>query len=161
MADGAGERDVVIRPVVPGDAAAWTAMREQLGPVWTVPGFAQQIERFFQTGRIDHLRHAVFVATDGEGGEPIGLAEVSLREYAEGCSTSPVGFLEGWFVKQEARGRGVGRMLVEAGERWAREQGCTEFASDAEADNAASIRAHKALGFENLGAVVCFRKSLG
>ena len=69
MADGAGERDVVIRPVVPGDAAAWTAMREQLGPVWTVPGFAQQIERFFQTGRIDHLRHAVFIATDGEGGE--------------------------------------------------------------------------------------------
>ncbi len=150
---------VQIRPVTRDDAGAWLAMREQLGPCWVIPGFENNIERFFETGMLDHLRHAVFIAADG--GEAIGVAEISLRDYAEGCGTSPVGYLEGWFVEELYRGRGVGRMLVAAGEAWARDQGCTEFASDAEAVNETSIRAHAALGFENLGAVVVFRKSLG
>lgn len=149
-----------IRPATPADAAAWLAMREQLGPCWVVPGFERQIDRYFQTGMIARLPHAVFIATDSEDGGPIGVAEISLRQYAEGCETSPVGYLEGWFVDGRYRGRGVGRMLVQAGEAWARGLGCTEFASDAEVDNAVSIRAHEALGFESLGAVICFRKSI-
>ncbi len=41
-------------------------------------------------------RYAVFVCEDR--GTLIGLAEVSLREWAEGCGSSPVGYLEGWYV---------------------------------------------------------------
>ncbi len=39
-------------------------------------------------------------------------------------------------------------------------EGCAEFASDADPGNAASLAAHLALGFEEAGRVVSFRKGL-
>ena len=89
-----------------------------------------------------------------------GFVELSLRAYAEGCETSPVAYLEGWYVSPDARGTGVGRALLNAAEMWGRAQGCTEFASDAEADNASSADAHRACGFEEVSLVRCFRKRL-
>lgn len=98
----------------------------------------------------------------GEAREPdlIGFCELSIRAYAEGCATDRVGYLEGWFVVASARRRGLGRALVRAGEDWARKKGCTEFASDADAENRASALAHQAIGFEDVGFVRCFRKDL-
>jgi aminoglycoside 6'-N-acetyltransferase I len=55
----------------------------------------------------------------------------------------------------------VGRALIAAAERWGRQEGCTEFASDAEPDNEVSRRAHSAVGFEEVGLVRCFRKQIG
>jgi aminoglycoside 6'-N-acetyltransferase I len=95
-----------------------------------------------------------------DGAAPAGFAEISIRHYAEGCSTDRVAFLEGWYVVPEARNRGVGRALVAAAEDWGRSQQCTEFASDAEADNSVSAAAHRALGFEEVGLIRCFRKDL-
>jgi aminoglycoside 6'-N-acetyltransferase I len=83
-----------------------------------------------------------------------------MRDYAEGCSTSPVGFLEGWYVVPEHRGRGVGSALVNAAIGWARAQGLSEFASDALYDNAESRAAHHALGFEEVEAIRCFRMAI-
>ncbi len=148
-----------IRPASPEDASAWLAMREQLGADWVIPGFETDIERFFETGLIDNLPHAVLVAQDGE--DCVGLAEVSLRQYAEGCESSPVGFLEGWFVEASHRGRGIGRALVDAGINWARSKGCTEFASDAEMHNTGSQAAHESIGFEKVCEVVCYRRPIG
>lgn len=93
-------------------------------------------------------------------GEILGFAELSLRTYAEGCGSSPVGYLEGWYVVPEARRQGVGRALVRAAELWAKEQGCTEFASDTELENTVSADAHRALGFDEVEIVRCFRKAL-
>ena len=102
---------------------------------------------------------AIFVAEDG--GEVIGFADVSMRSYAEGCDPrKPVGYLEGWFVVEEERGKRVGAALVEAAEDWARAQGCTEMASDTWLDNVSSQRAHEALGFEETDRIVTFRKAL-
>lgn len=107
------------------------------------------------------MPEAVFVAVDAADPSVLrGFAEVSRRAYAEGCETSPVGFLEGWYVVPGARRRGVGRALVEAAERWARGKGCREFASDALADNEVSAAAHEALGFEEVEVIRCFRKEL-
>jgi aminoglycoside 6'-N-acetyltransferase I len=36
----------------------------------------------------------------------------ALRSHAEGCTSTPVAYLEGWFVEAEHRGRGVGAMLL-------------------------------------------------
>jgi len=49
---------------------------------------------------------------------------------------------------------------AKASAQWARERGCSELASDALLDNAASRAMHRALGFEETERAVFFRKSL-
>jgi aminoglycoside 6'-N-acetyltransferase I len=107
----------------------------------------------------DREHWAIFSACEA-GGECTGFLEVRLREYAEGAGSSPVGYLEGWYVEPQHRRQGVGRMLVEAGEEWARSQGCTEMASDAAVDNSNSIRLHHELGYGETDRIVCFLKKL-
>jgi aminoglycoside 6'-N-acetyltransferase I len=71
-----------------------------------------------------------------------------------------VGYLEAWYVKREYRRRGVGRLLIEAAERWAWSRGCTEMGSDAELHNEVSQQAHGALGYSEVLRVVLFSKRL-
>ena len=97
---------------------------------------------------------------ENEEGDPLGIAELSIRPYAEGCVSDRVAYLEGWYVVPEARRSGVGRALIAAAEEWGRAQGCTEFASDAHPENDVSTAAHLATGFTEAGLVRCFRKDL-
>jgi aminoglycoside 6'-N-acetyltransferase I len=102
----------------------------------------------------------VFLAEE-LGGRPIGFIEVDVRSHADGCNPSrPVGYIEGWYVAAPYRRRRVGAKLVAAAEDWARNQGCTEMASDAWLDADASQHAHEALGFEVVDRCVHYRKDL-
>ena len=102
---------------------------------------------------------AVFFAC--ADGQPVGVALCALRhDYVEGCETSPVGYLEGVSVKDACRHRGIARSLVAECEQWALEQGCTEFASDCELTNAASLDFHLSVGFQEANRIICFRKAL-
>ena len=148
---------VQVRRAEPSDARDWAELRQALWPAQSPEELAAEADAFF-TGR-DTLLRAVFLALT-EAGRPVGFAELSLRPYAEDCKTTPVAFLEGWYVIPSARRQGVGRALVTAAEEWAREQGCREFASDTELDNTRSAEAHRALGFADAGAIRCFRKAL-
>ena len=85
---------------------------------------------------------------------------MSLWDYAEGCKTSPVAYIEGWYVDAESRRHKLGTRLVQAAEAWARSQGLKEIASDTQLDNTVSIQAHKMLGYEEVERLVCFRKAL-
>jgi aminoglycoside 6'-N-acetyltransferase I len=142
-----------IRPAQESDREAWLVMRRTL---WTDLDYSLEEMQEEITDFI--ARGVAFIAVVGD--LPIGFAEVSLRPYAEGCESSPVAFLEGWFVVLSHRGRGVGRALLERVERWGREQGCTELGSDTWLDNVDSQRAHEKLGFEEVERIVIFRKSL-
>jgi aminoglycoside 6'-N-acetyltransferase I len=103
---------------------------------------------------------ASFVGDD-ERESLIGFVEAGLRSHADGCDPRhPVGYVEGWFVREEFRNRGVGRELIRAAEDWARAQGCVEMASDALIDNHVSQQAHGALGFEVVDRCVHYRKRL-
>ena len=85
-----------------------------------------------------------------------------MRSVADDCLTSPVGYLEGWWVEEEYRRRGIGRALVDACIGWAIDRYAVEFASDAHEDNEVSRIAHARLGFEeNPRPVVKFRKPIG
>lgn len=148
-----GEIDV--RRYEPADRAEWRRMRRALWP--EEPSAAEAHEMDAWLARPDAV---VFVAARADG-RLGGFAEAATRPYAEGCETSPVAFLEGWYVDPDLRRRGVGRALVAAVEEWARAAGLREFASDALLDNVTSHRAHARLGFAEVERLVCFRKSLG
>jgi aminoglycoside 6'-N-acetyltransferase I len=148
---------VTVRPAKPSDAAAWLQLRHALWPEGSEAEHREEIDRFFSGDAREPL--AVLLAEDGAGC-PVGIAELSIRVYAEGCRSDRVAYLEGWFVEPQARGRGVGRALIAAAEEWGRAQGCSEFASDAQPDNDVSAAAHRALGFVEVGLVRCFRKEL-
>ena len=94
-------------------------------------------------------------------GEAVGFAQCSLRsDYVEGTKSSPVGYLEGIYLKEPFRGRGLGRALTERCEDWARRRGCSEFASDCGAENTGSLRSRLASGFREAGRIICFVKPL-
>lgn len=146
-----------IRDVAPADAEAWLRMRVALWPDGSEPEHREEIARFLVGRAPEPL--AVLVA-EGDEGNLVGFAELSIRPYAAGCRTTNVAYLEGWYVDPDMRRRGIGRTLVMAAEDWGRAQGCTEFASDAEWDNDVSHAAHRAAGFNDVGLIRCFRKDL-
>lgn len=92
---------------------------------------------------------------------PVGFAQCQLRhDYVEGTETSPVGYLEGIFVKEDFRHKGYAKELLEACEKWAKLQGCREFASDCEIKNETSFHFHMAMKFEEANRIICFTKKL-
>jgi len=102
---------------------------------------------------------AVFVAERPDG-SVCGYVEAGTRSIADGCSTSPVGYIEAWYVDPDVRRGGYGRALLEAAESWAVEQGYREMASDALLDNDVSHEAHKRSGYVEVDRVITYRKPL-
>lgn len=93
--------------------------------------------------------------------KPIGFAQCSLRvDYVEGTDSSPVGYLEGIFVDVNYRNKGYAKELLHACEKWAKDMGCKEFASDCELDNIDSFKFHMAMGFDEANRIICFRKCI-
>jgi len=102
---------------------------------------------------------ALFLAE--ENGRAMGFAQCQLRrDYVEGTDTSPVGYLEGIYVEESSRGRGLAKALLSACADWAREQGCREFASEWELTNTDSLDFHLHMGFAEANRVICFTKKL-
>ncbi len=108
---------------------------------------------------VQNPRAAVFIAERDEG-TACGFVEVGERAYAEGCVSSPVAYVEAWYVDRDVRRQGVGRALLAAVDEWARASGHTEIASDALLDNVVSHEAHKRSGYEEVERLVVFRKDL-
>jgi aminoglycoside 6'-N-acetyltransferase I len=91
----------------------------------------------------------------------VGFLEASLRSHADGCDPfRPVGYVEGWYVEESFRHRGIGKSLLAAAEQWARGQPCAEMASDTWIDNELSQRVRESLGYEVVDRCVHYRKTL-
>ncbi len=147
-----------VRPIEGDDLDAWIGMRRALWPDENPGELAEEAEKFVQTG--EALGLAAVLVSESAVRELTGFVEIGLRDYVDGCSSSPVPYIEGWYVVPEARRAGVGRALIAAAEAWSIERGHTELASDALLDNWQSERAHKALGFEEVERAIRFRKPL-
>jgi len=143
-----------IRPAKSKDKAEWLRMRMTL---W--PNFSRKQHLAEMTEFEGNQALAVFVAVRYEGGLG-GFLEVSIRPFADGCDTQPVGYIEGWYVDPDLRRQGIGRRLVEAAEAWAVEQGCREMASDCVIDNKIGLQAHLALGYVETARLIHFKKPL-
>ncbi|MGA2537453.1 MAG: GNAT family N-acetyltransferase [Terracidiphilus sp.] len=149
-----------IRQARAEDRIGLAEMRTMLWPDSATEEHLREIDANLNGTISSTLPCTIFVAQEGSG-ELSGFLEVGLRSHADGCDPSrPVGFVEGWFVRDGHRNQGVGRALMRAAEEWARAHACHEIASDALVDNVESLDAHQALGFEIVDCCVHFRKSL-
>ena len=125
--------------------------------MWTDDDLEDLTEEFSQLVMNDNAVCFIKYVDD----KPIAFAQCQLRhDYVEGTESSPVGYLEGIFVSEGYRKQGFAAELLSECEKWAKEKGCTENASDCELGNADSVRFHMSLGFEEANRIICFRKDL-
>ena len=146
--------DPKIRPAISADMAEWLRMRLALWPDNSADELSAEMATI-----LGNPVTPVFVADRGNG-KLGGFIETGMRSYAEACHTSPVGYIEGWYVDPDLRRQGVGRRLVRAAEDWARSQGLQEMASDTWLDNDISYCSHLALGYQESERLIHFRKTL-
>jgi aminoglycoside 6'-N-acetyltransferase I len=152
--------DIFIRRAHLSDCDQLARMCEALWPDACAEEHARELALILEGKPVTTLPLIILVADVGDR-MLAGFLEVDLRSHADGCNPSrPVGYIEGWYVAQSYRTRGIGRKLLAAAEDWARSQGCIEVASDTWIDNEVSQRVHEALGYEVVDRCVHYRKTL-
>jgi aminoglycoside 6'-N-acetyltransferase I len=144
-----------IRFRLPSDDSEWLRLRVALWPDVNMESHRNEMSVW-----LDRTDTIVLVAPRTTGAGLSGFAEVGARSVADGCETSPVAYLEGWYVDVDMRRQGIGAALVHAAENWARKQGFREFASDAELENSEAQQAHLALKFKEVERSVLYLKAL-
>jgi aminoglycoside 6'-N-acetyltransferase I len=102
----------------------WKRMRAALWPDCPEADHARDMAEILG----DPEFNAAFLAHAPDG-LPVGFLEVSIRLTAEGCRPGRIGYIEGWYIDPEWRGRGLGAALVAEAESWALKRGCREMAS--------------------------------
>ena len=143
-----------IEKATPAEVNAAVSLMMKLWPGHDAEERTEEMEQM-----IGSPEAAIFLAWDEE--QAVGYAQCQLRhDYVEGCDSSPGGYLEGVYVEEECRGNGVAAALLDACQQWSRSMGCTEFASDCELENEASLRFHLKNGFEEANRIICFVKRL-
>ena len=144
----------MIRKATVDDALYVAELAIQMWQDNTIEGLTEDLAEI-----IASPESALFLLYDGE--KAIGFAQCQLRhDYVEGTDSSPVGYLEGIFVEEAHRNQGYAKELLKQCEAWAKEMGCTEFASDCELTNTGSLAFHLKMGFEEANRVICFIKRL-
>lgn len=149
MQSPSSELGTSVREALPTDAQRIMALAGQLG--YEVP--IAHVER--QLLRVND-EHAIFVAVVPRVGV-VGWIGVALREAITDSGRADI---EGLVVEDEYRGNGIGRLLVQAAEAWARRRNCTSMRL---VSNVVRERAHefyKRLGYDVLKTQHAFKKSL-
>ena len=152
--------ETCVRLAQASDLLALAQLLAALWPESPAKEHARELELILAGKAPGTLPVVIFVAEDKDGAL-VGFLECGLRSHAESCNPSrAVGYVEGWYVVDGHRRRGIGKSLLAAAEEWARGQGCVEMASDALIDNVLSQNVHQRLGFEVVERSVHFRKAL-
>jgi L-amino acid N-acyltransferase YncA len=136
----------VIRTAAPADAASVCAiynhgMAGRQATFETAPRTVDDVETWFEDG----LPFVVAVEADGR---VLGFARVS--SYSDRCVYEGVGE-HAVYVDPAARGRGVGRRLLDAIATAAEDAGYYKLTSRVFTTNAPSLAAHRAAGFYEVG----------
>ena len=149
------EQNYRVRPITEDDVSEWFRLRKLLWDELTDEEHRDEMLDIYE-----HTDSQLVLVAETDGKRLIGFLEASIRPFVEDCETDNVGYLEGWFVEENYRKKGIGGTLVEAAENWARDRDCEEMASDAEVGNELSLTAHQKLGYEETSRLVHLRKIL-
>jgi aminoglycoside 6'-N-acetyltransferase I len=152
--------DISIRPAQLSDREQLLRFREALWPNAPVEEHARELTLILE-GKAPVTMPLIILVAEASDRILAGFLEIDLRSHADGCNPSrPVGYIEGWYVAENHRHKGIGKKLLAVAEEWARSQGCVEMASDTWVDNEVSQRVHEALGYEVVDRCVHYRKTL-
>ena len=144
----------MVKKAATGDSRALAEMSVQMWGSHTIDELETE---FIETLNDEKAAFFIKYAND----LPVGFAQCGLRtDYVEGTESSPVGYLEGVFIEADYRKSGYAKELLLACEQWAKNMGCTEFASDCELDNVGSLKFHLAMGFDEVNRIICFKKRI-
>ena len=124
----------------PQVAALLVAFRDHMGRDWPPAAtFLASVERLIARDDTEYL----LAAADDE---PQAVVQVRYRWSvwwdAEDC------WLEDLYVRDDARGAGLGRALTEAVMERAAGRGCRRVELDVNSENTAALRLYRSLGFE-------------
>lgn len=144
---------IVIRKMIARDRHEWASMRCRLWDNESEAEHMREMAQLIETGKL--TGYGAF-----QNGQAIGFAEVSIRDYANGCTQRPAPFLEGIWIASEHRRRGVARMLLDVIAEDLRADGFSELCSDVDIENQPSRSAHAVWGFQEVETVICYRKPL-
>ena len=89
---------MLIRHATHNDHAEWLRLRSTLWPDCPLDDHHSEMQEQLD----DQARNAVYVI-ERDTGKLGGFLEASLRAYADGCRTSPVGYIEGWYVDADLK----------------------------------------------------------
>jgi aminoglycoside 6'-N-acetyltransferase I len=146
---------LIIRRAGAADLPIWARMLAALHEDASVADWTAELETLKQLSE----PYIGFLAFTDEG-EPIGMIDARVRNYAEGAPELHAPYVEDLWVDPSHRRSGVGRRLLEAVEAWAVEQGFDWLGSDARLDNDESHQWHRSIGFEETERLVVFGKPL-
>jgi len=88
----------------------------------------------------------------------LGFVELSARNVADACVSSPVAYIEGLYLKKEYRGMGLGSKAIATILAWCKEKAYTELATDAELVNVDAKEFFKAVGFKESFRIIEFHR---
>ena len=142
----------VIRPAREEDLPSLTTLCGQLGYPSSRDEVAQRLPRI-----LADTDSALFVA-ETPGGEVIGWVHVFVRHLLVVNRHAELG---GLVVNEAQHGSGVGRLLMLAVERWAKEQGCETIFVRSNVIRQEAHQFYEHLGYENFKTSFSFRKTFG
>jgi aminoglycoside 6'-N-acetyltransferase I len=143
-----------IRKMEPSERDQWKRMRKALWPKCPESRHESEMNWILSS-------KGIVIGAESIPQGLIGFAEISIRtDHVDGTTTSPVPYLEGWYVDPSFRGQGIGRALIRSVEEFVLLAGFIELASDTEVNDKAAIDIHKHFGFNEVGKTVHFVKSL-
>jgi ribosomal protein S18 acetylase RimI-like enzyme len=142
----------VIRPARPNDEPFLIALTRRLTefpvPWWRTPAQVEAADHRLlrETLHAPSAETSVLVAEEPRG-TPVGFVLTSTRQ--DYFTNEPHAHVEVLSVEPEAEGRGVGRLLMEAAEAWARERGYRRITLNVFAANDRAQGMYRHLGYES------------
>lgn len=137
------------------DFADWVMLGKEFWPSHSPVDIKKDFKRMLSSNK-----EQSFLCCN-ERGYAIGFINVAIRtDYVEGSKSSPVGYLEGVYIKRAYRKQGIARQLMKEAEAWLKSKKVKEIGSDAMINNTVSHKFHKSLGFKKGEILVHFIKKI-